>query len=216
MRKIHPTIHWEIMTKTSESAANYCKKGEQSKEEWNEHHDDGPNVGLDYTGFENGDFPSHQGKRTDLDDIKEAIEAGMTNPRDLRKHHSSAFSNHRRFVAEYIIDHKPNLQIPQHSSRHWQKQLVESLDGPVDDRKIHFIVDREGNQGKSWFAEYYRQLHPLDTIVCSPGKKVDMVYAAAMNGFDPRVVILDAPRSKQCRKEGDVTESALMYDFLAS
>lgn len=199
---------------TSETNRNYCMKGEQTHAEWNEHHDDGPTHGRNYVGFEKGDFPSNQGKRSDLDAMKEAIKDGMTNTRDLREHHSSAFSGHRRFAIEYIIDHKPPVEIPAHPLRVWQERLVTVLDGPVDPREIIFVVDEKGEEGKSWFAEYYRQRRPLETIVCTPGKKVDMVYAAACHGFDPRVLFLDCPRSKQTRKVGNVTESALMYDFL--
>ena len=216
VKKIHPTCHWEITKKSSETASNYCKKGEQSSgpgSEWDLLHDDGPNFGLNSDVFEKGEFPDHQGKRTDLDDIKEAIEGGMVNPRDLRKHHSAAWGKYPRFCREYIIDHKPNVELPQHPLRHWQQQLIELLDGPINDRQILFIVDRDGNQGKSWFSEYYRQLHPLDTIVSLPGRKDNMVYAAAAHGFDPRVLFLDAPRCKQSRKVRDASESALQYDY---
>jgi len=213
-KKLHATAHFQIAVKSSEINRNYAKKGEQTKAEWNEHHDDGPNFGLNYNGYENGDFPDQPGKRTDLDEIKEAIEGGMTNPRDLRKYHSAAYSNHRRFCTEYIVDHKPCVELEPLPLRPWQQEVESILDGPIDQRKIIFVVDPIGAAGKSWFVEYYRQLHPTDTIVSSPGKKADMVYAAAANGFDPRVVALDVPRSKQARKVGDTTESALMYDFL--
>jgi hypothetical protein len=45
-KKIHPAAHFEPVNKTSEMNANYCKKGEQTKAEWDECHDDGPNFGL--------------------------------------------------------------------------------------------------------------------------------------------------------------------------
>ena len=142
LKKIHPNNHWEITRKSSESASNYCKKGEQPKSEWEEHHDDGPNFGLNFVGFEKGDFPSKQGKHTDLHEMMEAIEDGMINLRDLRKHHPNAFSGHRRFAIEYVIDHKPPVEIPVHPLRDWQQQPITLLDGPVDDRKITFVIDQ--------------------------------------------------------------------------
>lgn len=206
VRKLHGATNWLPATKSSESASNYCKKGEQSKSEWEDFHNEGPNFGLNFDGFEKGEFPNKPGKRNDLDEIKEAIEGGMVNPRDLRKHHSSAYSRHKRFVSEYILDNKPNIPLKAFPLRPWMEELNGILINEPDDREIIFVVDPKGNAGKSWFVEHFRQLHPRNTIVCLPGKKADMVYSAQSYGFDPRCVFLDAPRSKQ--------SEFILYDFL--
>lgn len=71
-----------------------------------------------------------------------------------------------------------------------------------DERKIIFLVDRKGNQGKSWFARYYHHLHEDSSQIILPGKKLDMAYTVR----HVRVFFLDCPRSKQ----GDF----IQYDFL--
>ena len=53
-------------------ASNYCKKGEQSKEEWKEHHEEGPNFGKNSIFEEKGEL-SNQGKRTDLQRIADMV-----------------------------------------------------------------------------------------------------------------------------------------------
>ena len=42
----------------------------------------------------------------------------------------------------------------------WQKQLLDivSVD-EMNDRKIIWIVGKEGNEGKSWFQSYLQSLH---------------------------------------------------------
>lgn len=65
------------------------------------------------------------------------------------------------------------------------------------------MVDKKGNQGKSWFAQYYYQTHPGTCQIIVPGKKADM---ALVINPDCRVFFFDCPRSKQ----GDF----IQYDFL--
>lgn len=90
-----------------------------------------------------------------------------------------------------------------HQLRDWQAALYDELKHEPNDRAIHFIIDIEGNKGKSWFAKYYRSLHPNKTQILTPGKKADMAYMLEKN---KRVIFFDCPRSKQ----GDF----IQYDFL--
>lgn len=206
MKKLHASAHWEITKKSSENNIKYCKKGEQSHEEWDSLNTAGPNYGLNADVFEAGDIPSEsKGKRSDLDDVKEAIKSGMNSLRDLRENFSDVYARYPRFIQEYITDNKPPTELVLHEPRQWQVDLKSILEGPISDRHIHFVVDGEGNQGKSWFVDWYSQTHPEDTLVILPGKKVDMAYAVKQSGFDPRVVFVDAPRSKT---------ATIQYDFL--
>jgi len=55
LKKILPTAHWEMKVPQSTMlrSSNYCKKGSQTKAEWDLHHEDGPLFGFnaDYTEF---------------------------------------------------------------------------------------------------------------------------------------------------------------------
>lgn len=144
-----------------------------------------------------------QGRRNDLEDLKDAVKGGMTSWDDLMEHHSSVCARYPRFVERYIRAHAEQPGVVAHPLRPWQQRLNERLNREPDDRTIVFLVDFRGNSGKSWFMSYYQQLHPDKCQVLLPGKKQDMAYALKIN---LRVLFVDAPRSKQ----GDF----IQYDFL--
>jgi len=154
-----------------------------------------------------GEVPEEKsGKRSDLEDFKEAVKGGCISLKRLREDYSEVIAKYPRFVKEYIRDYTPDRSIPDDLKFQWQRDLFKFLeDTPPDGRTIHFVVDLVGNKGKTHFSEYYRQKHSEDTIVVSPGPKADMVYSAYSCGILPRVLILDAPRSKQ---------ATIQYDFL--
>lgn len=79
IKKLIPRAHIEQRRGTREQARNYCMKGEQPKEEWEESQENGPNFGLNSEFIELGDWEAGgQGRRTDLDLIRErAIDEGM-------------------------------------------------------------------------------------------------------------------------------------------
>lgn len=76
LKRICNAIHWEPRRGTWEEATKYCMKGEQSHDEWVEHKWNGPNFGLNANYIEYG-TPNEQGKRTDLEDIKNEIVGGL-------------------------------------------------------------------------------------------------------------------------------------------
>lgn len=80
IKKILPRMSFEPRCKdaTSKRASDYCKKGEQTKEEWKKLQELGPNFGLNAKFEEYGEL-SKPGKRTDLDIIANQIATGVTN-----------------------------------------------------------------------------------------------------------------------------------------
>lgn len=145
---------------------------------------------------------TNAGKRTDLDAFKDSVKGGVTDLSELRELHSSVCALYPRFVKEYIDDNRESITVTTYPLRQWQQDLNEILRHEPDKREIIFVVDRKGNQGKSWFARYYCDIHDNAQILV-PGKKADMAYAARE---DVRTYFFDAPRSKQ----GDF----IQYDFL--
>lgn len=64
VKKLLPRAHWEVKSKfsTMKEASDYCKKGEQSHEEWNELKHLGPNFGKNADISEYGELPLDQQK----------------------------------------------------------------------------------------------------------------------------------------------------------
>lgn len=152
--------------------------------------------------FEVGTPSAGPGGRTDLDAFKDDVKSGNLDFASIREIHSEVYAKYTRFCIEFVQDHLPKKVVPAHDLRPWQQTLVEQLEGEPDDRTITFIVDKNGNEGKTWFSHWYQQTHD-NVQVLLPGKKMDMAYA-----LDPTcsVFFVDAPRSKQ----GEY----LQYDFL--
>ena len=167
-----------------DKAAEYCRK-------------DG-----DFEEF--GTLPLQEsGKRSDLDQFKEAVIAGLVPSKEvLMDDWASMYARYPKFCMEYIDIKRPKTVVKEHRLRDWQQKLYTDLEKQVDDRTVIFIVDRSGNSGKSWFCDYVRQLKS-NVQILTPGKKADMAHE-----YDPssKILFMDAPRSKQ--------SDFIQYDFL--
>lgn len=172
LRRSGLTCHLEPTKKTSEQAAEYCKKE------------------GDFTEF--GSLPSDSGRRSDLEAFKQAVKDGTVDLKRLREDHSEVVAKYPRFVSDYIRDQLPEPEIPMHALNDWQQNLNQILIHEPDDRQVIFVVDRVGNQGKSWFAKYYCQLHD-NAFLMRPGKHADMTY---MLPPSLRVLFLDCTRKQ--------------------
>ena len=148
------------------------------------------------------DVVGEKGKRSDLEEFKASVKEGVTNKAELRELHSDVCARFPRFVDNYVRDNQIKFKVQTFPLRKWQGDLWNKLRTPPDPREITFVVDRKGNQGKSWFCRYYND-HNDDSQILDPGKKADMAYIVRE---DVRVFFLDCPRSKQ----GDF----ILYDFL--
>lgn len=76
-KKYGAKIHWEYRMGTHEQARDYCKKGEQPKDEWKQMGSIGPNWSKNAIYEEWGKEPE-QGKRNDLNELKNRILSGAT------------------------------------------------------------------------------------------------------------------------------------------
>lgn len=183
-KKIIGNAHLSV-ARNIESAIAYCKK-------------DG-----DWQDFGEPPQPKKkQGSRSDLESFKEAVKGGMLDFEELREHHSVTMARYPRFVSDYIRDHTPTPPVTSHPLRDWQQDLNARLKLSPNDREILFVVDPNGNSGKTWFCKYFCSLHSHVQIM-EPGPKKDMAHA-----LNPTVkyLFMDAPRSKQ----GEF----IQYDFL--
>ncbi|CAB9498802.1 Para-Rep C7 [Seminavis robusta] len=143
------------------------------------------------------------GKRSDIDPFKEAVKAGNRDKKLLRDEFSEVAARYPRFFHEFIEDCNTSTDpVEDHPLRPWQEDLNKRLSLPPNSREIIFVVDPMGNQGKSWFAQYYCSHHE-NTQIILPGKKADMAYAVDTS---KNVFLFDCPRSKQ----GEF----IQYDFL--
>lgn len=176
--------HFTVARRIPESIA-YCKK-------------DGDFIEIGST-----EGVTQAGKRSDLDLFKEDVVLGNLDLVSLRELHSDVFARFPRFCLEYVEDHKPKRVVQEHPLRDWQQRLFDILNGEPDDRKVIFVVDYDGNSGKTWFAHYYVSKSDKKAQVLLPGKKADMAYTVDSS---VTVLFVDAPRSKQ----GEY----LQYDFL--
>lgn len=149
-----------------------------------------------------GDEPTGAGHRSDLQSFKETVQSGILSLKRLRELHSDTFAKYPRFCADYVRDNMPVPEVPSYPLRPWQERLNQDLLKEPETRKIIFVVDFNGNQGKSWFSQYYCSLHENAQLIL-PTKKADMAYILQN---ELRVLFIDAPRSKQ----GEY----IQYDFL--
>lgn len=173
LKKILPTAHWEPAKGSSLQASDYCKK--------------------DGDFFEQGSFPGNSGKRNDLESFKLAVKEGVIDKKRLREEFSEIMAKYPRFATDYIRDQIPVPEVESFPLRDWQQELYDLLKLPPDDREIIFIVDKEGNRGKTWFAKYYCSLH-ANAQLMEPGKKADMAYALQ---DDLRVLFVNVTRQQQ-------------------
>ena len=71
-----------------------------------------------------------------------------------------SLSKQNKFCLDLFRAQKPTIDVENTELRLWQDQLLDIIeDNQMDDRKIIWVIGREGNEGKSWFQSYIQSLY---------------------------------------------------------
>ena len=143
-----------------------------------------------------------KGERTDLKEVKIDIDQGME-WEQLREKHFGAFAMHEAFFKRYkggLIESVTKKEIKtsyeQVRWKPWQQTLIDIASGPVQNRKVHVIVDKGGNSGKSFLANYLAVEKGF--LILNPSSRRDMGYiltSTLNSGINVPGVIIDIARS---------------------
>lgn len=76
----------------------------------------------------------------------------------------------------------------------WQQQILDIINSPPDDRKIYWLVDKDGNLGKTALCKFL--CHNYNALYLS-GKSNDIKYGITkyLENNELQVALLDYPRS---------------------
>lgn len=134
---------------------------------------------------------TNPGSRNELAEFMSSVKGGMVDPKELREAHPNVMARYPRYALSYVRDNKALPAIADHDLRPWQSNLVEKLSHPPNTRDVYFVIDRKGNNGKSYFAAYMeRQNSRCQVMKC--GKRDDMAFELRE---DVEILIVDVSRS---------------------
>ena len=71
-----------------------------------------------------------------------------------------SLSKQNKFCLDLFRAQRPTTDVKNAELRLWQDQLLDIIeDSQMNDRKINWVIGREGNEGKSWFQSYLQSLY---------------------------------------------------------
>lgn len=172
------TAHFESRRGTAEEAIAYCSKSESRH----------PDAAGPY--IFGSRQSSGQGARTDLHEVADAIRAGKS-LREIAEEFPVQFMRYASGISTLFatLSAQPAAETD-FQPRPWQQDIITRISQDPDDRKIIWVTDRSGNQGKTRLVTHLVRNHQAVRL---SGRMADMCYAFSMQ--PARIVCFDITRA---------------------
>lgn len=144
--------------------------------------------------------PSHQGKRNDIADYRDAIRRGSSDS-ELVTEFPGQFARYPRLKQAINLADRSKPPEPLLTLKSWQQELLILFDSPPHPRRIHWIWDRDGGIGKTSFARHLAATR--NVFYCTGGKHADILFAYALQD----TIVFDLPRGYKDKVPYGVLES---------
>lgn len=104
-------------------------------------------------------------------------------------------SKENKFITNDPI-HSQLLEYKNITWKNWQKDILDKLNGPINNREITWIIDEKGNSGKSFLAKYIYLKNRNECIITN-GKATDtfnQILGHIQANKEIKTCIIDIPR----------------------
>lgn len=156
-----PHPHVEMMRGTRDAARDYTRKEDTRI--------DGP--------WERGVWvpgPSLQGKRNDLEDACHTLRVTKSLKAVAEAHPATFVRCHKGLqVLQDVLDLHDRPSDAEFAPRPWQARVLSKVSQPANDRNIIWVLDADGNSGKSRLARHLVLEH---NAIILEGRVLDMAY----------------------------------------
>lgn len=168
----------------------------------------------------NGEAGPKQGKRNDLLNIKNMIDAGASYE-DICEEEFSTVAKVDRFVKARIAARDAQKQKDELKAIFsstllwtWQHNLGVLLQDIPDPRKVFWFWESDGNKGKSFMARYLSVT--ADALILEAGRRVDLAHIFVTTIPTPKIVVFDLARTVAPAEEGKHSPIDVVYSLMES